>query len=188
MRCRRNIPNPSGLVSRCCGYEPSPVWAERWTHLTFERFVASGIPNPPRHAGGFRSVLWRIRKPNEKSPLSRKTVNTGTVIGRLREYDEERIPRGTNLFTFGKLPKHPPQRGMMSLDQRNCLRVSKRLFELGRADDIGEEQRQQSDAVSAPKVFDLCATGCCPISIHAASISSNPIVRKALTGDVRLDH
>ena len=73
----------------------------------------------------------------------------------------------------------------MLLDQRHGMRVSQRLLELGRTDDVCEKQRHQTRAVTTPKVFDLCVISRCPTLIHDVGVISNPHARAETELDIQ---
>jgi hypothetical protein len=63
------------------------------------------------------------------------------------------------------------------LDQPHCVCVSQRLLELSGTNDVREEQRDQTGALTTPKVFDFSLNSRSPILRHDAGLFSNPHAR-----------
>ena len=64
-------------------------------------------------------------------------------VRRLGKDDEEGVAGGFNLFAFAELAEDFPNRRVVTLDRRDRLRGLQALLELGRVDNVGEQQSQQ---------------------------------------------
>ena len=78
-------------------------------------------------------------------------------VRRVREHDKKRIARRFDLLALAETAENFPNRGMVPLDRRHRLLVSKLLLEFRRADNIGEHQRQDRHSMAALELLNLIA-------------------------------
>src|SRR5947208_2493737 len=88
----------------------------------------------------------------------------------LGENDEERITRRADLLTFLESGEDVANDVVMMLNHHHRLAVAEVLLEFSRADDVGEQQREQPDAVLALKFRNPTALLICRWWIHLGQI------------------
>src|SRR5947208_2569289 len=82
-------------------------------------------------------------------------------------YDKEGVPCVVNLFGLREAGEPLAEEVTMVLDESDGLGVAQVLLEFGGADDVGEKERQDGDAVFALKGFDFRAMLDCQRQVHA---------------------